>query len=413
VTDSVPREARNPSTARDQAGRRAIDRTALRLVFLVPGAASLVAGLYAALLLLGLTVPAPGDSLADSHGILMVVGFVGTLIVLERAVAVKRWWAFSAPALLGVGSLLTLAPVPAAVGRSMVVLGAAGLLVIYAVIWRRQAMTAVAVQTLGAVALVAAALLWLAGLPLAPLVPSFTAFLVLTIVGERLELARVAILDPRAGRVAFVLSVSLLSATLVALLWPGAGFPLLGIVLVGLVMWLARYDVAFRTVRAHGLTRFMAVCLLAGYAWLLAAAGIWIVLGPVASGPAYDAALHSVFLGFTMSMNIAHAPVILPAVLRRPLPYRPVMIAPVVLLHASLIARIVVGDGRGLPIVVQWGGVANELALLLFVALAAFSVLRGPRAEADRRSSAAAAPASLDSAGEVGRADTERDDAAP
>ena len=40
-------------------------------------------------------------------------------------------------------------------------------------------------------------------------------------------------------------------------------------------------------------------------------------------GPAYDAVVHAVFLGFTLSMIMAHAPVILPAVLRRPLPYRP------------------------------------------------------------------------------------------
>lgn len=411
MTETVPAVARG--TTPGGPGRRAIDRTGVRLLFLVPGGASLVAGLYAALLLLGLGVPAPVETLADAHGVLMVFGFVGTLIVLERAVAVKRWWAFSAPALLGVGSLLALSPAPPAVGRAMVALGAIGLLVVYRAIWRRQAMTAVAVQGLGAVALVVAAVLWLAGLPLPQLVAAFTAFLVLTIVGERLELARVAILNPRAGSVAFLLSAALLAALPVVLLWPAPGFPAFGLVLLGLVAWLARYDVAFRTIRASGLTRFMAGCLLSGYAWLVVAAGIWIVVGPVSSGPGYDAALHSVFLGFTVSMIMAHAPVILPAVLRRPLPYRPVMIAPVVLLHASLLARVVVGDGRDLPAVVQWAGVANEVALLLFVAIAAYSVVRGPGRAPEEGAPAPAAAASLEGSGDVGRADTERDDAAP
>ena len=44
--------------------------------------------------------------------------------------------------------------------------------------------------------------------------------------------------------------------------------------------------------------------------------------------------MHAVFLGFTISMIMAHAPVILPAVLRRPLPYHPALLAPAVLLHA-------------------------------------------------------------------------------
>lgn len=392
-------------SARTGSGRRAIDRTGIRLLFLVPGAASLLAGLYAALLLLGLRVPSPADRLADSHGILMVIGFVGTLIVLERAVAVKRWWAFAAPALLGLGSLVSLSPAPPAVGRAMVALGAIGLLAIYGVIWRRQAMTAVAVQALGAAALVAAGVLWLGGLQLSDLVAPFTVFIVLTIVGERLELARVAILNPRAGSIAFLLSVALLGALPVTLLWAQVGFPLFGLVLLGLVAWLARYDVAFRTIRVPGLTRFMAACLLSGYAWLVVAGGIWIVVGPVESGPAYDAALHAVFLGFTLSMIMAHAPVILPAVLRRPLPYRPTMIAPVVLLHASLVARIVVGDGRELPVVVQWSGVANEVAVLLFVGLAAFSVLRGPRRVAGAAAAASTGGATLDDTGVRGRAD--------
>src|SRR5690554_7344067 len=121
----------------------------------------------------------------------------------------------------------------------------------------------------------------------------------------------------------------------------------------------------------------MAVCLLLGYGWLLVAGAIWLTGGPVISGPGYDAVLHSVFLGFVMSMIMAHAPVILPAVIRRPLPYRWFLYLPVALLHVSLALRVLIGDGRGIAEMVQWGGALNVAAVLLFVVLAVASAIAG------------------------------------
>src|SRR3546814_21136160 len=88
----------------------------------------------------------------------------------------------------------------------------------------------------------------------------------------------------------------------------------------------------------------MAASMLAGYFWLLVAAGTWMLHGSALSGAAYDVVIHATFLGFTISMIMAHAPVILPAVLRRPLPYRTVRWAPLVLLHTSLALRLWLGD---------------------------------------------------------------------
>ena len=53
--------------------------------------------------------------------------------------------------------------------------------------------------------------------------------------------------------------------------------------------WLGRYDVARRTIRGHGLTRYMAAALLTGYAWLAVAGGLWASVGQMADGGAYDA----------------------------------------------------------------------------------------------------------------------------
>ena len=84
--------------------------------------------------------------------------------------------------------------------------------------------------------------------------------------------------------------------------------------------------------------------LLGGYVWLLArrrdvGGRGW----RSARAAAYDLVVHSVMLGFAISMVMAHAPVILPAVLRRPLPYRAMMWIPLVLMHIGLVIRVVRG----------------------------------------------------------------------
>ncbi|MFN8520870.1 MAG: hypothetical protein U0667_16080 [Chloroflexota bacterium] len=146
---------------------------------------------------------------------------------------------------------------------------------------------------------------------------------------------------------------------------PEVGVRVTGLAFVGLAAWLWRHDLARRTVRVPGVTRFIALCLLVGYAWLAVGGAVWLVAGPVTSGGAYDAMLHAVFLGFVVSMVFGHAPVILPSVLRVPLPYRPWFHGHLAL-HVGLLLRVVVGDalgccGRG-------GGAASwTAAMLLFV----------------------------------------------
>jgi hypothetical protein len=75
-------------------------------------------------------------------------------------------------------------------------------------------------------------------------------------------------------------------------------------------------------------------------------------------------------------MVMAHAPVILPAVLGRPLPYRPVLWVPLVLLHAGLLVRFV-GALSGLTAVWQAGGVATVVAMIAFLLTAVTLVVRG------------------------------------
>ncbi|GAA5160470.1 hypothetical protein [Ornithinimicrobium tianjinense] len=355
--------------------------TAPRLapLLIVPGGLALVVGLDAGLSHAGVPVPVDSHRLAELHGPLMVLGFLGTVIALERAVALRRAWAMLAPALLGAGALLlALLPQPL-LGRLLVVQGLLTLVLVYAALRRRNQDPLVDVQLVGAVLAAAAALL-LTRVDVAVTLPLLIGFVVLTIGAERVELARLAMPADAPARLT-ALTLLLCAGVLAAVLWPGAGWSLLGGALLLLTAWLARHDVARRLVRSTGLPRFAAAALLLGYAWL-ALVAVVLLVGGRPGGAGYDIVVHGTFLGYAMSMVLAHAPVILPAVLRVRLPYRPVMWVPLVLLHASLLARVLTGAAGLTP---GWQGalVANVVALLLFVVVsAAVAVLATRRARA-------------------------------
>ncbi|MGI5175759.1 hypothetical protein ACQEVZ_05430 [Dactylosporangium sp. CA-152071] len=344
-----------------------------RVPLLAAGGGALLAGLYGGLLLLGTPVPAPALPLEAVHGPLMVLGFAGTLIALERAVALGARWALLAPACSGLGGLTLLVTGPGLAGKVLLMAASVVLLGVYRALWRRQPEAALLAQAAGAFAWYAATLLWLAGFIVAEIVPWLTVFVVATIAGERLELARVALFERHAERWFLAALAALTAGAAAVTVRPAGGTQLFGAALLGVVAWLLVHDVARRTVRASGLPRFIAVGLLAGYAWLGVAGVLWAGAGATGGGARYDATVHAVFLGFVMSMIFVHAPVILPAVLRVPLPFHPLLYAPLALLHASLLVRVVLGDAFGAAVVWRWSGVANVAAVLGFAACAALS----------------------------------------
>ncbi|MFF5185818.1 hypothetical protein ACFY30_18935 [Streptomyces sp. NPDC000345] len=376
-------------------GRTAARRVgARRAPLLLAAGLCLLAGLDAALGLLGLPAPVTADRLPQVHGVLMVLGFAGTLVALERAVALGRPWAYLAPGCLGAGGLLLLGPVDLVVPRLLLVAGCAFLVALYVGFWRRQPSAALIAQAAGAVSALGAVLLWLGGTDVPRILPWLVAFLVLTIAGERLELARVAVLAPSAEQTFLGCVAAVTAGVVTTLLWPATGSVLLGAALLALVAWLVVHDVARRLLRSTGLPRFTAACLLAGYTWLGVAGALWLLTGPVTEGTGYDAVVHAVFLGFVMSMIMAHAPVILPAVLRHPLPYRPALAAAAWLLHLSLALRVVVGDLRDVRGAWQLGGVLNIAAVLLFVISAATASVTAARRASATASASVSTPAS-------------------
>nr|WP_055501471.1 hypothetical protein [Nonomuraea pusilla] len=352
-----------------------------RLPFLAGAGLAGLAGLYGGLALLSGGLPAAGRA-AERHGPLMALGFLGTLIALERAVALRRRWGYLAPALGGLGTLALLAAPAGSPAEPLgpLALTAAGgwLVAVYVVLLRRRPGPELVLQAAGAAAWYAAGMLWLAGRTVPDLAPWFAAFLVPTVAGERLELSRVAALPGQAAR-GLSAACALLGAGAVASLWAaGPGWRACGAGMLATAAWLALRDVARHTVRGSGLPRYAAACLLAGYGWLAVAGAFWLAAGLPASVLTYDAALHTLFLGFVMSMVFGHAPVILPAVLRVRLPYRPVLYAPLAALHAGLALRVA-GDLTGGEAVRAAGGWIGAAAVLAFAGCAAYLALSSPR----------------------------------
>jgi hypothetical protein len=301
------------------------------------------------------------------HGALAVLGFLGTLIAAERATALGRPWAFGAPIASGLGALALLVVPSPEPGQVLFLAGGLVLVGIFAVIYRLQPTMHNLVLGIGSLILTASIGVWLGGFALYRVAPWWAGMLVATIVGERLELSRLT--GPRSSaRGSFVLSFAVFVGGLVlSLAWFGPGVRVAGLGLVALALWLALHDVARRTIHGSGLSRFMAACLLSGYAWLAVGGLLWLWFGGVAVGRHHDAMLHAVFVGFVMSMVFAHAPVILPAVLGGTIGYRPRFYAHLVLLHASLALRVA-GDLVGATAAVRWGGLLGAIAILVVVA---------------------------------------------
>ncbi len=348
-----------------------------RVGLLALAGAALLAGLTGALVLLGLSMPTDTVRLAGVHGLLMTLGFLGTLIALERAVALDRRWGYLAPLASGLGAASLIVGLPVAVGAFLLATGGVLLVAMYVAFDRIERSMHTSVQGIGTLAWLVAAMLLVEGRPISAVIPWLAAFLVLIIAGERLELSRLS-RPSDAARRAFLGAVAVFAAgVVVTLVAPDAGMRVGGAGLVALALWLARHDIARRTVRMHGVTRFVALSLLVGYAWLAVAGACWLAFGSPSTGSQYDVMLHSLFLGFVISMVFGHAPIILPAVLRTPLPYRPRFYGHLALLHGGLLLRIVGGDLLGSVVAWQAGGVLNVTALLLFIGSSAIAVAAG------------------------------------
>ena len=330
---------------------------------------ALLGGLWAALVRIGWRLPQLPVPIAGQHGALMVSGFLGTLVCLERAVALRRHWAYAAPVLTAIGGLALLLGLPFAIGRSLLALGSLGLALVFVFIYRQRSTVDILSMFVGAVMWLVGNMLWLFGSPICDAVPWWRGCVILTIGGERLELSRVLVLR-RNSQLMFSFAAGLFAmGLLVSLLDFDIGLRIAGAGLFALGAWLLRYDVARRTIRQSGLTRFIAACLLPGYVWLMIGGALWSLSGGASTaGFMYDAMLHSLFLGFVFSMIFGHAPIIIPAVTRIDIAYTPLFSGHLALLHLSLAVRVLADLAVAQPVRMS-DGMFNVVPVLLFMAV--------------------------------------------
>lgn len=352
---------------------------------MVLGMTALVAAMWAGLLRLGWPWPLIQPTLPMNHGPLIIGGFLGTVIGVERAVALGRPWTYFGPLLTGLGGLALIVGLPYPIGPALITLGSLNLVVVFGLILRLHLAPFTVTMALGALLWLTGNGLWLLGWPPYQAVPWWMGFLILTIAGERLELNRVLRLSGRVQQL-FQAAVGIFLLGLgLSLFHYAGGIRLAGLGQIVLAGWLLRYDIARYTVRKTGLTRFIAVCLLSGYGWLGVSGLLGLLYGGVTAGFIYDAILHAVFLGFVMAMIFGHAPIIFPAVLGKGMNFSPLFYGHLALLHLSLLLRVG-GDLLVWLPARQWGGLLNVVAILLFMANTVRAVRQTARSAApDKR----------------------------
>ncbi|MFN8534390.1 MAG: hypothetical protein U0556_12695 [Dehalococcoidia bacterium] len=350
---------------------------------------TLMLAIWGGLLRVGWALPWQAPTLSAFHGPLLVAGVFGVLVGLERAVALGKAWTYLAPALAAAGSITVVA---GAGSFAPILYAAAGMafVLVNLSVYREHPSLHAAIETAGAAMLVIGSVIWLVGGSISDAVPAWTGFLLFTIVGERLELSRLLLLS-RAQRMLLVGALAVYAAA-IPLRWaaPLAGSIVAGLAMVAVAVWLFRYDLARRTIRRSGVTRYIAIALLSGFVWLLVA-GILTMLGPAAIVPgaefpatlANDATLHAFFVGFVFAMVFGHAPVVLPA-LGLPVAYNRWFYPPLVVLHFSVAVRIV-GDLAGVPMLRREGAMGNGVAIALFFLTVAGSFLAGQIQSMKRR----------------------------
>lgn len=309
----------------------------------------------------------PIASAGMNHGLLMVGGFLGTLISIERAMVLKKKVWLIIPFLTGLSTPFFLMGMTQ-VGLLLLLAGSLGLGVI-------MHLQSVRHPQLHTYLLYAGAMFWFIGNFMtwrSGLIAAGTTwwmgFLLFTIVGERMELSQFLPVPPLA-KYALILHLLLVFIGLI-IPFHTWGNELLGVGILLIAIWLWVFDIAKVLAKKTGQFRYLGFGLKAGYLWL----GMQgIILFALENHPLfYDLILHTFFLGFTFSMIWAHAPIIFPTIFGiRETPYHPILWVTWTLFQVSLLGRIIFslfefyelrkffGVANGYVILIQFGLMAG------------------------------------------------------
>ena len=323
---------------------------------------------------------------AASHDFLMTVAVLGSLVALERTGPGPPNPSHSGPALLAVSGLAAsaaptgpLAAALASVGSAVAVASSLGY-------YLRHRSVALGLIAGGFASLAASSLLIALGAPLLRVLPLVMCYPLLVIAGERVELAsglqRLSRGAPgwaRGHHAAALLLLAVGIASLAAFSWQFE--PLFGIPLIAGGLWLLLRDPVVRVgMRAKGIHRYVALNMTAGYSWLAAAGVLHLISGPL--GLPVQLKVHSFYLGFVFHAIVAHAPLILPALvgIGRPL-YSRWLYGSTGLLTPSLILRFA-GISTGALSAYLTGVALNAVSIAVLAAVLTLNALRKRTSEA-------------------------------
>ncbi|MBT3341496.1 MAG: hypothetical protein HN712_27330 [Gemmatimonadetes bacterium] len=368
----------------------------LRFPVLASAMALLLTGVAAGLARLDWSVPLMDTpARAGLHGGLMISGFLGTLIGLERAVALGHFRGYLGPLLTGIGGLSLIAGAPPVFAIGLITAGSALLSTALLPFLARQFTIHQTIITIGAVLWTIGNGLWWHGWPLYAVTPWWMGFLLFTIAGERLELSRLLQLSVSAyagflgGLSLFVCGILVKSYGQYALsVLPshgarmlGLGDAILGLGMLAIAAWLMHFDMARRALKQPGLHRYVAVALLVGYGWLAFGGAVALIAivhpaGPDALivGPIYDATIHAFTIGFVLAMIFGHGPLVFPAVLGIPITFHRAFYLPLLVLNGGLLLRLL-GDLIDWRTGQTWGAMISSVAILMFVVTVVSTVI--------------------------------------
>ncbi|MGQ9820115.1 MAG: hypothetical protein ACUVQ1_09385 [Candidatus Kapaibacteriales bacterium] len=300
------------------------------------------------------------------HGSIMVNSIFAPLIGMERAIAINKFWAYLGPIPSKTGPVVLL--FGSSVGIIFIFLSSFIFLLMNNVILKETLAYFIIGEAIGAIFLVHANFLWLISGSISDAVFSWIAYLILIIASERLGLTR---FTNRPVWAQYVFWIPILFILLAVFVPKNFSFLFLGIGLIGIALWLSKFDIIRLNLRQKGLSKFSALALSAGYFWLFLGGVIALTLGGNFAGPIYDVIVHSIMIGFVYSMVFAHAPSILPSILKFNKGFHWTLYIPLWLLHASLVFRAI-GDLTLNQNFRLTGAIGNAIAVVLFIFLFAF-----------------------------------------
>ncbi|WP_276370132.1 hypothetical protein [Chryseolinea sp. H1M3-3] len=305
-----------------------------RIPFIALALLCLITGLWTGLSRIGwdlFVLPATAH-----HGAIMVGGFLGTLISIEKIIPLKKKVLFLIPVSSALSVLFFIINQPLW-SIMLLILASSGLILVFTIYLIRE-------RSLIYTLMLAGAINWLIGnillltknfYPLA--FPWWLGFILFVITAERLELIR--FLPVSALKKKFFVGFLVSFVIGVGISFHGIGNMVSGLSLVATSIWLMRNDLIGITIKKNGLPKFVAISLLCGYLALLLTGILFVTRSEQML--AYDAIVHTFFLGFVFSMIFAHGPIILPGVLGSSVqPFHKILYLWLFVLQSSWLIRI-------------------------------------------------------------------------